>query len=68
MIDEMIRTFEYTLDFVTKSVADLSEEEMIRQPSAIPNHATPLIMQVNLQSGGGPLANRRFQCSSESPK
>ncbi len=39
MIDELIHTLEYTLDFVTKSVADLSEEEMVQQPSGVPNHA-----------------------------
>jgi hypothetical protein len=40
MIDELIRTFDYMLDFVTKSVADLSEEEMVQQPPTVPNHGT----------------------------
>jgi uncharacterized damage-inducible protein DinB len=40
IINELIHTFEYALDFVTKSVADLSEEEMVQQPHAVPNHGT----------------------------
>ena len=40
MIDEPIRTFEATVRFMERSVDDLSEEEMVRQPAGVPNHAT----------------------------
>ena len=40
MIDEMIHTLEYTARFMGQSVADLSEEDLVRQPSGVPNHAT----------------------------
>ncbi len=40
MIDEMIRTLEYTVGFMKKSVDDLSAEEMVQQPPGVPNHAT----------------------------
>lgn len=39
MIAELIHTFEATLKFMTESVADLSEEEMVEQPPGVPNHA-----------------------------
>jgi uncharacterized damage-inducible protein DinB len=40
VIDEMIHTLEYTIGFMDKSVDDLSDEEMVQQPSGVPNHAT----------------------------
>jgi len=40
MIDEMIRALEYTVRFMAQSVDELSEEEMVEQPSGVPNHAT----------------------------
>lgn len=40
MIDEMIHTFEATVRFMEQSVDDLSDEEMVEQPSGVPNHAT----------------------------
>jgi uncharacterized damage-inducible protein DinB len=40
VIDEMIRTLEYTTRFMGKSVADLPEAEMVEQPAGAPNHAT----------------------------
>ncbi|UCC73971.1 MAG: DinB family protein [Gemmatimonadota bacterium] len=40
MIAELLNTFESTLTFLERSVADLSEEEMVRQPPGVPNHAT----------------------------
>ena len=40
MIDEMIRSFEYTVRFMERSVDDLSEQEMVTQRSGVPNHAT----------------------------
>ena len=39
MIHEMIRSLDFTLRFIEDSVADLSEEEMVRQPDGVPNHA-----------------------------
>lgn len=40
MIDEMIHTLEYTVGFMEKSVDDLLDEEMVKQPYGVPNHAT----------------------------
>ena len=40
MIDELIHTFEATVRFMEQSVDDLSDEEMVEQPSGVPNHAT----------------------------
>ena len=40
MIDELIRVFEGTVRFVEQAVEDLTEEEMVRQPPGVPNHAT----------------------------
>jgi hypothetical protein len=40
MITELIRSFETTLKFMEQSVADLSEEQMVEQPTGVPNHAT----------------------------
>ena len=40
MIDELSRIVEATIRFVHQSVDDLSEEEMVRQPPGVPNHAT----------------------------
>ena len=40
MITELVHTFEYTVRFVEQSVADLSEEQMVEQPTGAPNHAT----------------------------
>jgi hypothetical protein len=39
MTDELIRSFESTVRFVVQSVDDLSDEDMIRQPPGVPNHA-----------------------------
>ena len=40
MMPELLHTFRSTLNFIEGSVADLSEEEMIKQPAGVPNHAT----------------------------
>jgi uncharacterized damage-inducible protein DinB len=40
VIDEMIHTFEATVRFMEQSVADLSDEQMVEQPSGVPNHGT----------------------------
>ncbi len=40
MTDELCRIVEATIRFVHESVDDLSEEEMVRQPPGVPNHAT----------------------------
>ena len=40
MITELIHAFEYTLDFMQQSVADLSDEQMVEQPAGVPNHGT----------------------------
>lgn len=39
MIPQLLRSFETTIGFVEKSVADLSEQEMVEQPPGVPNHA-----------------------------
>jgi hypothetical protein len=40
VIDELIHTFKGTVGFMEQSVADLSDEEMVQQPSGVPNHGT----------------------------
>jgi hypothetical protein len=40
MIDELIHIFEGTVRFMERSVADLTDEEMVVQPPGVPNHAT----------------------------
>jgi hypothetical protein len=40
MITELVHTFESTLEFVEQSVADLSEQQMVEQPTGVPNHGT----------------------------
>ena len=40
MITELVHTLESSLKFVELSVADLSEQEMIDQPTGVPNHGT----------------------------
>ncbi len=40
MITELVHTFESTLKFVEQSVADLSEQQMVEQPTGVPNHGT----------------------------
>lgn len=40
MLRELIRSYDYTLQFVQQSVVDLSEEQMVQQPPMVPNHAT----------------------------
>ncbi|UCF06552.1 MAG: DinB family protein [bacterium] len=40
MITELIHTFESTVKYVEQSVADLSEQQMVEQPSGVPNHGT----------------------------
>jgi hypothetical protein len=48
VIDEMIRTLEYTVGFLEKSVGDLSEGEMVEQPPGVPNHGTWTLGHVTL--------------------
>jgi uncharacterized damage-inducible protein DinB len=38
MIDELINTFDSTLKFIEQSVSDLTEQEMVQQPTGVPNH------------------------------
>lgn len=40
MIEELINTFDSTLMFLEQSVADLTDEEMVQQPTGVPNHGT----------------------------
>ena len=40
MIPELVHTFEATVKFIEQSVADLSEREMVEQPTGAPNHGT----------------------------
>lgn len=39
MIPELVTSFDRTLVFMRKVIADLSDEEMVLQPSGFPNHA-----------------------------
>lgn len=39
MIPELVGCFERTVDFLQKSVADLSDEDIVLQPTGVPNHA-----------------------------
>jgi uncharacterized damage-inducible protein DinB len=39
MITQMINILDYTLDFIRQQVSDLSDEEMVMQPTGAPNHA-----------------------------
>jgi len=39
MITQMTGTLEYTLDFIRQQIADLSDEELVLQPTGAPNHA-----------------------------
>lgn len=39
MIPELVATFDRTIAFMQEQVADLSDEEMVRQPAGVPNHA-----------------------------
>jgi uncharacterized damage-inducible protein DinB len=40
MLSELIHTFDYTVDFIEQSVADLAESQMVERPKNVPNHAT----------------------------
>ena len=39
MLSELISSFEYTVDFMERQVADLSDEDIVSQPPGAPNHA-----------------------------
>jgi len=39
MITQMTGILEYTLDFVRQQIVDLSDEELVLQPTGAPNHA-----------------------------
>ncbi len=39
MIPELVANLDRTLTFMQEQVADLSDEEMVRQPEGVPNHA-----------------------------
>jgi uncharacterized damage-inducible protein DinB len=39
MLSELIGSFEYTVDFIERQVADLSDEDIVLQPPGAPNHA-----------------------------
>lgn len=39
MLSELIGSFEYTVDFIAKQVADLTDEDLVSQPPGAPNHA-----------------------------
>ena len=39
MITQMSGILEYTLDFIRQQIADLSDEELVLQPTGAPNHA-----------------------------
>jgi len=40
MISVLLSTLNNTIKFINQSVADLSDQEMVEQPTGIPNHAT----------------------------
>jgi uncharacterized damage-inducible protein DinB len=39
MVEEILDTFDVSLEFVRAAVADLSEAQMVEQPAGAPNHA-----------------------------
>jgi hypothetical protein len=39
MVLELVSCFEKTVAFTKESVADLSDEDLVLQPSGVPNHA-----------------------------
>ena len=39
MITQMLGVLGYTLDFIRQQIADLSDEELVLQPTGAPNHA-----------------------------
>jgi hypothetical protein len=39
MIPELIGCFERTVAYMKDSVTDLSDEDLVRQPPGVPNHA-----------------------------
>jgi len=39
MITQLVATLDRTLAFIREQVADLPDEEMVRQPAGVPNHA-----------------------------
>ena len=39
MVPELVHTFETTVKFIEQSVADLTEQKMVEQPTGVPNHA-----------------------------
>ena len=43
MISILLDTFKNTVKFIEQSVADLSEDQMVQQPTGVPNHATWII-------------------------
>ena len=40
MITGLVRTFDSIVKFVEQSVTDLSEQQMVEQPTGVPNHGT----------------------------
>ena len=40
MVSELVHTLEATLKFIEQSVVDLSEQQMVEQPTGVPNHGT----------------------------
>ena len=40
MLPDLIQVFDYILQFMEQSVADLSEQQMVEQPANAPNHGT----------------------------
>jgi len=52
MVPELVHTFDATIEFVEKSVADLSEQQMVEQPTGVPNHAAWTLGHVILSCQG----------------
>ena len=52
MINELVHTFKSTLKFMEKSVADLTENEMVEQPKGIPTHGTWTLGHIILSCQG----------------
>ena len=52
MVTELIHSFETTLKFMQESVADLSERQMVEQPTGVPNHGIWTLGHITLSCQG----------------
>ena len=52
MFGELLPTLDYTLQSSERSVADLSDQQMVEQPNTVPNHRTWTLGHVILRCQG----------------